>query len=174
VKASNSQQPHVNVPAGTSATWHRLYADAVAGKAIPPPYHDVQVTDPAKLATFTTAYQAMMVGDAGAAARLPELSGMFLPAAVSDLSFAPQAGLDGRGILMHMCQQCHNPALDQRISRARFDVAKLVTGQLSRTEKDRAIARLRLPAESAAKMPPPRFRHLSDAEIELAIQELMH
>ena len=34
-------------------------------------------------------------------------------------------GLDGKGLLVQMCQSCHNPNLDQSISRARFDVTKL-------------------------------------------------
>ena len=172
VKLSNAQQPQVNLPAGMSATWQRLYDDAVAGNAIPPPYHDVQVTDPAKLTAYTAGYQAVMAGNPSAAQTLPELSELFLDEAVADLSFVPKAGLDGRGIMMHMCQQCHNPRLDQTISRARFDVIKLVRGELSQEEKDRAIARLTLEATNPAKMPPPRFRRLSDAEIDLVVQEL--
>ncbi len=171
VKQSNNLAPHVNVPAGMSATWKKLYADAVAGKAIPPPYHDVQVTDPGMLAKYTSAYRAVMAGDRAAAQALPEPTEMFLEAAVADLSFVPQKGLEGRGILIHMCQQCHNPNLDQTISRARFDVMNL--DALSREEKDRAIARVKLPASSPLKMPPPRFRALSAGEIELVTQELL-
>jgi hypothetical protein len=56
-----------------------------------------------------------------------------------ELSFRPSTDLvtagDGHGILVQICQQCHNPSLDQTLTRAKFDVTKLDT--LSREEKDR-------------------------------------
>lgn len=86
------------------------------------------------------------------------------------MSIRPRPGLDGRGILVHMCQMCHNSRLDQTLSRARFDVEQLA--QMPRAEKDLAIARLQLPATDRQAMPPARFHELGAAERQLAIDEL--
>lgn len=90
------------------------------------------------------------------------------------MTFRPSAALvaanDGKGILVQICQQCHNASLDQSQTRALFDVTKL--GTMSREEKDKAIKRLGLPDTAFRRMPPPRFRGLSAAEIELVTQEL--
>jgi hypothetical protein len=103
-----------------------------------------------------------------------DIRDVFADTALSDLQFRPSADLvaagDGRGIMTQMCQQCHNPSLDQTLTRARFDVTKLDT--MSRAEKDVAITRLQLPVTSSRKMPPERFRALSDAEIQIVVQEL--
>jgi mono/diheme cytochrome c family protein len=170
VANSSALQPRVNVPAGASPTWNQLYANAREGRAIPPPYHDVQVTDPVKLEAFTSGYLASVGGDASAT--FPTGLELFLPSALPELSFVPQPGLDGRGLLVQACQQCHQPALDPTISRARFDVPRLLRGELDREEENRAIQRLTLPASSPAKMPPPRFRSLSEEEIARLTLEL--
>lgn len=83
---------------------------------------------------------------------------------------APKPGLSPRGILQQMCQRCHNPALDQRLTRSLFDVTRL--DEMSRHEKDEAIRRLTLPASSVRKMPPPRFGELSEGEIAAVVAEL--
>lgn len=156
---------------GPSAPWLALYDKALAGQTIPAPYHENRVTDPTKLATATTAYQAAAAGTAPLTTDIREV---FADAAMQDLQFRPAASLvtagDGKGILVQMCQQCHNPALDQSLSRAKFDVTKLAT--MPREEKDKAIVRLTLPATSSRKMPPPRFRELSAAEVQLVVNQL--
>ena len=169
VQAVNPNQPGQNVPAGTSKTWEALYANSMAGLDIPVPYHDIKVTDPLKLASATSAYQAVMAGTTPAA-QLPDIRDVFLDSALSDLSFQPAAGLDGQGILVQMCQQCHNASLDQTESRERFRVDQL--SQMTPAEKNLAIHRLNLPATSFRRMPPPRFRTLSPAEIEAVTQTL--
>ena len=78
-------------------------------------------------------------------------------AALPAMSIRPKPGLDGRGILVHMCSQCHNSRLDQTLSRARFNVMTL--DAMSRQERDPAIARLQLADDDPLKMPPPRFLH---------------
>lgn len=156
------------VASGTSATWSSLYAKSVAGTEIPTPYFTTQ-TDPAKVAPMITAYQQMHAGTLPVA-QLPDLRDTFLDSALADMSIRPKAGLDGRGILTHMCRMCHNSKLDQTVSRAMFDIDRLDT--LSRAEKDLAIQRLMLPATDRKHMPPARFHVLSDAERDLVIQEL--
>jgi hypothetical protein len=153
---------------GASATWNAMYAKSVAGTEIPTPYFTVQV-DSAKVAPMITAYQQVVAGTLPRD-QLPDISDTIKDAALADMSIRPKAGLDGNGILTHMCTMCHNSKLDQTISRARFDVTKL--GTLSRAEKDEAIRRLGLPETDAKHMPPARFHELSDAERDLVIQTL--
>jgi hypothetical protein len=154
---------------GASATWDAMYAKTVAGLEIPTPYFKVPQTDPAKTAPAIAAYQQVMAGTL-ARDQLPDISDTLLDNALADLSIRPKAGLDGKGILQHMCQMCHNSTLDQTISRSRFDVQNLAN--LSRAVKDEAIRRLQLPEADRKHMPPTRFHTLSDPERDLVITEL--
>ena len=104
------------------------------------------------------------------AAQLPDIRDVFLDSALSDLSFQPAAGLDGKAILVQMCQQCHNSKLDQTESRERFRVDQL--DQMSADEKALAIHRINLPTGVFRKMPPPRFRQLSATDIAAVTQAL--
>ncbi|HMG20978.1 MAG TPA: hypothetical protein VK607_06660, partial [Kofleriaceae bacterium] len=154
---------------GSSATWAGLYAKAVAGQEIPPPYF-TNPFDRSKQQAAITAHQQLLAG-ALPAAQLPDLRDTLLAGALADMSIRPRPGLDGAGVLRHMCGFCHNGRLDQTISRSRFDVERLA--QLPRDEKDAAIARLRLPAADRHAMPPARFHELPAFERQLAIDELM-
>ncbi|MBX3160685.1 MAG: hypothetical protein KF773_32260 [Deltaproteobacteria bacterium] len=154
---------------GTSAAWQEIYDRAVAGLAIPPPYHDVDPTDPAKVGSMIDTYRQVVDGTL-ARDLLPDIRDTLLDAALPAMSIRPAPGLDGRGILVHMCARCHNSRLDQTQSRARFNVETL--DALDRGEKDLAIMRLQLPDGDPRKMPPPRFHTLSAAERDLAIQAL--
>jgi mono/diheme cytochrome c family protein len=155
---------------GESATWMTLYTNSMASMDIPPPFHENRVSDPAKLAAATAAYQAAMAGTP----LTMDIREIFLDAGASDMTFRPATSLvtanDGKGIMVQICQQCHNPSLDQTLSRAKFDVTKLST--MTREEKDKAIKRLNLDDTAFRRMPPPRFRGLSAAEINLVVQEL--
>jgi hypothetical protein len=154
---------------GASATWAGLYARAVAGQEIPPPYF-TNPFDPGKQQAAIAAHQQLLAGTLPAA-QLPDLRDARADAALPGMSIHPQPGLDGKGILVHMCQMCHNSRLDPSLSRARFNVEQLA--QLPRGEKDLAIQRLQLPAGDRHRMPPARFHDLSAAERQLAIAELM-
>ena len=167
VKHSAPSQPSVNDPVGASTTWDQIHQRAVAGQSIPVPYHDVKVTDSTKVARMTDAYRQVMAG--APASTLPDIRDVFLDKGLSDMGFRPQPGSGGAGILVEMCQRCHNSSLDQTISRARFDAGNLAG--MSRGAKDNAIARLR--AGGAKLMPPARFGSLSPDEIDAAIAELM-
>ena len=154
---------------GSSSTWAMLYANAVAGTAIPVPYY-ANTSDPTKMSAAIAAYQQTVAGTLPRD-QMPDITDTFLDAALPDMSVRPAPGLDGRGILTHMCRTCHNSSLDQTLTRAQFDIDTL--GQMSRAEKDLAIERLMMPEADAHHMPPVRFHELSDAERDLAIQELM-
>ncbi len=151
---------------GSSVTWQAIYDHAVAGQFIAPPYHDVKVTDTAKLTNMTQIYQQWMGGKAD----LPDIRDVFLDEALRDLSFAPKAGLDGRGLLTQMCQQCHNANLDPTISRDKFLVDQL--DQMTRAEKDVAITRLDPNEQTFKRMPPLLFHTITQAERDLMIAEL--
>jgi len=171
VKRSASAQPEVNDPPGTSNTWNGLYARAVSGEMIPPPYHDVKVTDADKLAFATAAYQQFRGGQL-AASELPDIRRVFLDKALPNMSLRPKVGATGREIINHMCAQCHNPNLDQTISRARFDVTKI--DSMTDAQRSVAIARMRMPQSEIGKMPPAFMRSIPDDQLELAIQALGH
>ena len=78
-------------------------------------------------------------------------------------------GLDGAGVLRQACSQCHNTHLDQSLTRARFR-ADLVG--MDREARDRAIARLQLPADDPEAMPPALLKQLSPEARRRAIEAL--
>ncbi len=166
LKASAPGQPVVNDPPGTSATWQSLYDKAAEGLFIAPPYHDVKATDPTKLAAMTNAYKSWSPGGAD----LPEIRDVFLDTALRDMGFAPKAGLSGRGLLVQMCQECHNANLDPTVSRDLFRTDELA--KMTREERDLAIMRLNVQQTSRLTMPPPLFHTITDAERTQMIDEL--
>ena len=156
---------------GPTATWTgSLQQLDDVGRTSRSPYHENRVTDPTKLATATTAYTAAMAGTPLSM----DIRDVFLDSAAQDMTFRPNASLvaagDGAGIMKQICQQCHNPSLDQTQTRAKFDVTKLAT--MSREEKDKAILRLGLEPTAFRRMPPPRFRGLSADEVAIVTAEL--
>ena len=160
-------QPAINVPMGTSAAWQAIYDKAVAGSFIAAPYHDVKVTDPMKLDRMTGAYKSWM---SGASQTLPDIRDVFLDQGLRDMGFAPKHGLDGRGLLAQMCQECHNTNLDPMQTRQKFLVDKL--DAMSRDEKDLAIRRIQMTDDTRLRMPPTLFRTTTADERQLMIDEL--
>jgi len=180
VKISNPQQPIINDPPGISPTWSSIYEASVRGEFIQVPYHDVKVTDPIKLATMSQAYNDYLNGLI-TAADFPDIRDVFLESKLAEIGFKVKPGLDGSGIIIHACTQCHNSKLDQTISRARFNVDLTMMsdtqgGVLMGIERDNEIAiainRLRLANSDIHLMPPVLFKTLDPAEIELAVQYL--
>jgi hypothetical protein len=167
IKAAASAQPVVNVPQGSSASWQKVYMNGVIGNFIAAPYHDVKITDPNKVSAMSAAYQSYL---AGTASTIPDIREVFLDDALRDLSFAPKVGLDGRGLLQHMCQECHNANLDPAVTRDLFLVDQL--DQMSRDEKTLAIKRLQLGLDTRLVMPPTLFRTVTDDERQAMITEL--
>src|SRR5213075_105197 len=96
--------------------------------AIPPPYHDVKVTDAAAVARAADAFAAFRAEENGVLDDGDlDLRRVFSQDrdVLAGMSHRPKRGLDGRGILVHACAQCHNARLDQTLSRARFDATNL-------------------------------------------------
>jgi hypothetical protein len=168
VRNSSPGQPVNNATPGTSATWNTLYNQFVLGTVIAPPYHDVKVTDPAKLQIMTKAYQDFRSGTLPID-QLPDIRETIPAVALRDMGLMVKAGLTGPQILVNACAQCHNSNLPQNISRAKFNVDLT---KMSREEKDLAIVRLGLTATDPRRMPPARFRTLTKEEIQLLTDEL--
>lgn len=169
VKLSAEQQPLVNTPKGTSATWQQIYDAAAAGLFVPPPYHDVKVTDPRKLAKATTSYKDVLAGRAEPDT-LADLRDVFLDEALAEMNFAPAEDATGAEVLLQACSQCHNSRLDQALTRARFDATRL--NEMSAEVKALAKARMSLPTTDIRHMPPVMFRSLSQSALERALDEL--
>jgi hypothetical protein len=153
-------QPDDNAVPGVSPTWQETYAYAQRGQAIPVPYHDVKVSDEAKLTAMTDAYQAWRPGELSPD-ELPDVRDVF-PDDVerqAELGFTTTPGLSGEEVLVQACAQCHNDRMDQTLSRASFHVD---LPRLTRAQKEAAIARLNLPATDPSAMPPRRIRYLTD------------
>ncbi len=146
---------------GRPAVWDRLYDNFVRGQAIAPPFHQVRVTDPNKLNKMTQAYLDLASGRVKNE-NFPDTRDILLDSGMRDMGFMVKEGLSAEQILVQACSQCHNSKLNQAISRAKFDVN---LAKMDREEKDKAIERLRLGLTDVKKMPPERFRVLTEGEI---------
>ena len=154
---------------GSSPTWNALYAGSENGKFIPVPYFGGVATDPVMVNALINQYTAVSAGTLPRN-QLGDLGDVFTDTTQRALTHKPALGLDGRQLLVQICQECHNSRLDQTISRASFNIERLDT--LSRGEKDEAIRRINLAKDACEHMPPDRFRELNAAEIALVQAEL--
>ncbi|MEJ2669315.1 MAG: hypothetical protein P8077_03340 [Gammaproteobacteria bacterium] len=159
VTNSAPAQPADNTVPGVSQEWQDLFQRNVNGEIIQIPYHDAFVTDPEKLTSMSTAYQQYT---AGQITDLPDIRQAFKDdEQLREIGFRVAAGLDGRGIMVQACTQCHNQNLDQTISRAKLDVN---LDLISIEEIQVAIERINLEEEHLRVMPPRRFRFLDAVE----------
>ena len=122
----------------------------------------VRVTDPAKLQRMTQAYGDLRSGTIKPE-NFPDTREVLLDSGLRDMGFMVKAGLPAEQILVQACAQCHNNKLNQEISRAKFDIDLT---KMNREAKDKAIERLRLGDHDVKKMPPVRFRTLTEDEIQ--------
>jgi len=152
-----------------SPTWLLQWTLATQGGAITVPYPRVDVTDEAKRTAASTAYKAVVMGGA-ARDTLLDLRDVFSQDAAEKLSFVPQAGADGRAVLLQMCSRCHDGRADPEIGRSNFNVLQL--DKMSTDEKQIAASRLQEPDDSVKKMPPLRSGHLTPEAVQAALTEL--
>ena len=160
-------QPMDNSVPGYSPTWQAIYERAKRGEAISVPYHDVKVTDPAKLAAMTQAYTDYREGRLPRD-ELPDISDVYPddPVLLANMGFVTEPGLPARELLVQACGQCHNDRLDPTVSRARFNVN---LRELSRKQRELAASRIMLPDDHPKVMPPRRSRALGkEAKQDLA------
>jgi hypothetical protein len=119
---------------------------------------------------MTDAYQAYRRGDLDRS-DLPDIRDVLPddPQRLAEMGILTEPGLSGEEVLLQACSTCHNPRLDQDLSRARF---RADLAGVSRAEKKLAIARLELPEDDPRAMPPPRLRKLTAEARKRAIEVL--
>jgi hypothetical protein len=155
---------------GTSPTWLAQFQLSLRGGAITVPYPEIDVTDETKRMAAIKSYRDVVTG-AAPRQSLVDVRDVFSEDAREKLSFVPQPSADGQGILLQMCSRCHDGRANPQANRAKFNVQKL--SQMSREEKDLAIARIQQPETSYLKMPPWRSGRLTDEAVQAAVTELM-
>jgi mono/diheme cytochrome c family protein len=153
-----------------SATWEAAYEAFKRGEQLALPYFAARVTDPDKQAALTDAYQRYAAGELSADA-LPDLADIYPDdpheRALRGLQTEPDA--TPADALIQACASCHSDALDQTISRARFNVS---VSRMERSELDAAIERIELPYGAEGAMPPREVRQLDPSARERLIEYL--
>lgn len=182
---------------GNSATWNSIFERSVRGEIIAVPYYDLRITDDTLLAKFTKQYTDFREGRIQASAMEDHRKVLKQePKELAAMGFGVPSDLSPDKILTMACAQCHNAKLDQTISRAKFDV-NLSAMRNAKKEIDVAIRRLSLGYSYAKRksqgiyiegkeskevtddvmdhtetMPPPRFKRLTDSQIDTLIKYL--
>lgn len=195
VRASSPNQPADNTIPGTSATWTAMFERVLRGETIPIPYHDVKVTEPALLATYTKQYQDFKAGTLPMKDMKDHREVLRTdPKQRADMGFAIAPGTSPQDTLMLACAQCHNSKLDTTISRSKFNVNFAAMANAA-AELDIATARVKLGyseerlkkegirilnamgeekkmhhGEHILTMPPRRFKQLTDEQIDALVQ----
>jgi len=153
-----------------SATWDKAFEAFKRGENLALPYPDARPTDPVKQAALSEAYQRYLRGEL-AAEELPDLADIF----PDDLQVRAEIGLQVEPgatpaeALVQACGACHNDVLDQRISRARFNID---LWKLDRSEIARAVERIERAPGVHGVMPPPEARQL-DAKVRERVLEYL-
>jgi hypothetical protein len=144
-----------------SSTWDAAYQAFKRGEQLPLPYFEPFPADPEKQAKLSLAYQRYRANQLPKH-ELPDLADIYPddPKKRAEIGLQTEPDAAPADLLIQACGPCHNDALDQKVSRARFNIA---LGRMSREELDVAIGRLTLPALSAGVMPPPEVRQLDAA-----------
>ncbi len=160
-RAVNNDDPAVTTP---NATWLGLYAAAVAGSAISPPYFAISPYDAGKVATASDAYRQVVAG-AEPASALPDLHHLFREDAAAHLGFTAAPNLSAQQIVAHRCGTCHDGSFPG-ISRNAFVVGDF-PNNLSADMKARVLERITLPRTSVKRMPPAIFSDLTEEQKDL-------
>jgi mono/diheme cytochrome c family protein len=144
-----------------SPTWDAAYQAFKRGEQLALPYFDAVVTDPRKLAALTSAYRSFAAGTTPAA-ELPDLSDIFPddPQTRAEVGLETEPDATPAEALVQACGACHNDALDQSLSRARFNVG---LSRMNRAELDVAVDRLGRSPQDPGAMPPKDTRQLTPA-----------
>jgi hypothetical protein len=148
--------------------WEGIYANFSAGGAIAVPYFGVSISDPVKLTAMSAEYGRYLRGEI-AAVDLADIRDTLREEDRWAMGFAVRPDATDQQILLQACSQCHNSALDQSLSRARFNVDLT---KVAKEEIEVAVQRIMLPPNDPARMPPARFRSLTEEEKSVLIQLL--
>jgi hypothetical protein len=152
-----------------SPTWEAQFAVSLAGDAISVPYPRVDVTDAALRTAAVKSYVDVMSGAAPRESLL-DLRYLFSEDAEQKLGLVPPPDADGLTVLTQLCSRCHDGRANPELTRSSFNVKKL--SEMTREEKDLAIARMQEPDGSLTKMPPWRAAKVPPAALSAAIAEL--
>lgn len=153
---------------GTSPTWDALLTRAASGEVMPVPWWGLRVTEPARQASAAEAYREAVRTQAWA--KVPDLRALHTEEVERATGIRPIAHATGREVLTQACAQCHQPARNQQLSRARFDAISLE--RLPRAVKELAIERMRLLRDDPRHMPPELTNVLTDEELTRAVEVL--
>jgi mono/diheme cytochrome c family protein len=161
VEASAPAQPADNAVVGESPTWRALFERARRGEVIPPPFHDIKITDPDRVVALARGWRAAVdVADAD----VPDLRTAMRVEAEHGTFVRAWPGQSARELLVQMCAQCHNGRSDPALSKSNFNVFRL--DELTNEQRDTIVDRLRRPPEDRYRMPPTFLRELTDDEID--------
>jgi hypothetical protein len=161
VTRSAPGQPADNTVVGDSPTWGALFETARTGQAIPPPFHDVKVTDPDRVDELTRAWRAAIDTPA---ADVPDVRTAMRPEAEFATFVRAWPGQSAPELLVQMCAQCHNGRSDPSLSKNNFNAFRL--DDLTPQQTDAILDRLRRPPDDRYRMPPTFLRSLTDTEID--------
>jgi hypothetical protein len=146
-----------------SETWYREFEAFKRGEHLALPHYEPFPTDPDKLAKLTDIYRRYREGEIDAS-QLPDLSDVYPddPVLRAELGFLTEPSATPAQSLIQACGSCHNDVLDQRITRARFniDLARMDSAALAL-----AVQRMELPLEDPEHMPPKEFRQIAPEAI---------
>jgi hypothetical protein len=153
-----------------SPTWERAYEAFKRGEQLALPYLEPRATDAGKQARLSEAYREWRAGELSDD-DFPDLSDIYPddPGLRARMGLQTEPGASAQEALIQACGPCHNDVLDQRLSRARFnvDVSRLDAGEL-----DRAIDRIQRERGAAGAMPPPEARQLGDDALQRVLDYL--
>jgi hypothetical protein len=155
----NNDDLNVTTP---NNVWLGLYREAIAGRAISPPYFGIRPWDEAKVTAASTAYRAVAAGNAGPET-LPNMVDLFLDSAKAYLGFTAADGLDAVGIVQHRCGTCHDGRFPG-VSRDNLRVANF-PNNLAPEMKAKIKERLHKSSIDRLRMPPIVFSELTPAQI---------
>lgn len=155
---------------GPSPTWREAYEAFKRGDQLALPYVEPRVSDPVKQATLTEAYRRYREGELSED-ELPTLADIFPddPEVRARIGLQTEPNATAEDTLLQGCGSCHNDALDQALSRARFSID---LWRLDSAEIERAIERIERDPNARGVMPPPSARQLDPAARERLIEFL--
>ena len=146
------------------ATWQVLWTRFVNAEIDAPPHYSPHVEDPAAVSRATEMNQRFLAGEISDS-QYRDFRDVFDRSKLVELGHVIEPQPTPEATLVNACGQCHNSSLPQDISRAGFNVE-----QPRATPAEFVRDRLTRPADDPRRMPPLRYRVLSDAAREQLLE----
>jgi hypothetical protein len=161
-EAVNQDDPSVSSP---SAAWLEMYEAAQQGKTIDaPPHFAISPFVKDAVARASAAYREVAAGRQPPDALPSVTRGLWDEAGLRYIGYKPAAGLDARGIVLHVCSPCHDGRFPG-VSRDNFRAADF-PDRLDEEMRARVVHRLGLAKDDPLLMPPLIASELEPEEIE--------